>query len=72
MHARNLEEAWPLKQPPEEQAGPTAGYAHGNPFSLLKLQRLRIDPLTPDAGVEAALDNAVVPRPRYMYRLQRM
>ena len=59
MHARNLEEAWPLKRPPEEQVGPTAGYAHGSPFSLLKLQRLRIDPLTPDAGVEAALDNAV-------------
>lgn len=59
MHARNFEEAPPLKRAPEEQSGPTQGYAYGNPFSLLKLQRLRIDPLTPDAGAEAALDNAM-------------
>ena len=59
MHARNFEKAPPPDRAPKEQAGPTQGYAYGNPFSLLKLQRLRTDPLTSDAGVEAAMDNAM-------------
>ncbi|MEC7303822.1 MAG: hypothetical protein VXV97_14880, partial [Pseudomonadota bacterium] len=38
--------------------GASKGYRHGNPFSLLKLQMLRIDPLSSEAGREQALEHA--------------
>ena len=34
-------------------------YEYGNPFSLLKLQRLRLDPLTTEPGKEQALESAI-------------
>ena len=50
MHARNFEDSNDL--------GASKGYRHGNPFSLLKLQMLRIDPLSSEAGRERALEHA--------------
>lgn len=38
---------------------PRSGYAWGNPFSLLKLQRTRVDPLTTQMGREQALESAI-------------
>ena len=38
---------------------PSEGYQHGNPFTLLKIQRIRIDPLTNESGSEKALDYAI-------------
>jgi hypothetical protein len=48
MHARN-----------GENADPGAGYEFGNPFSLLKLQRARLDPLGSSQSREQALKSAV-------------
>jgi succinate dehydrogenase / fumarate reductase iron-sulfur subunit len=52
MHARNFGDG-------ADAPDPAQGYRWGNPFSLLKLQRLRIDPLTTEAGRAAALDHAI-------------
>ena len=51
MHAKNFEEG-------AADPNPTEGYRYGNPFSLLKLQMLRIDPLSSEAGQEQALEQA--------------
>ncbi|NNF77916.1 MAG: 2Fe-2S iron-sulfur cluster binding domain-containing protein [Rhizobiales bacterium] len=60
MHARNFGGGTPAALPEgTEMPDAGAGYRWGNPFSLLKLQRIRIDPLTTDAGREAALDHAI-------------
>ncbi len=59
MHARNFEGKAPADIPAADQADPSEGYRWGSPFSLLKLQRIRIDPLTSDTGKEAALDHAI-------------
>ena len=59
MHARNFDGGLPGDMPTGTAPDPAAGYRWGNPFSLLKLQRIRIDPLTSDAGKAAALDHAV-------------
>ena len=60
MHARNFGGQVPGTMPAgAELPDPGAGYRWGNPFSLLKLQRIRLDPLTTQAGREAALDHAV-------------
>jgi len=59
MHARNFGGGLPEDQAPQDRPDPGEGYRHGNPFSLLKLQRIRIDPLTGGAGKAAALDNAI-------------
>ena len=60
MHARNFDGGRPGDVPEgTEPPDPSAGYPHGNPFSLLKLQRIRLDPLASEAGREAALDHAV-------------
>ncbi len=48
MHVRN-----------GENADPGAGYEFGNPFSLLKLQRARLDPLGSPQSREQALNSAV-------------
>jgi len=50
MHAKNFENG--------ADASPPDGYQYGNPFSLLKLQLLRLDPLNTEAGREQALANA--------------
>ncbi len=60
MHARNFAGGLPADMPEgHELPDPGEGYRWGNPFSLLKLQRIRIDPMTTDAGREAALDHAM-------------
>ena len=48
LHERNL----------TERTDPGAGYRWGNPFSLLKRQLLRLDPVTTDFEKNSALDNA--------------
>ena len=50
MHVKNFENG-------KEEDAPD-GYQYGNPFSLLKLQLLRLDPLNTEAGREEALTNA--------------
>lgn len=59
MHARNFGGGLPEDQPAGDRPDPAEGYRYGNPFSLLKLQRIRIDPLTSEAGKAAALNNAI-------------
>ena len=59
MHARNFDGGLPDEQAVEDRPDPAEGYTSGNPFSLLKLQRIRIDPLTSEAGKSSALDNAI-------------
>ncbi|MBL6599129.1 MAG: 2Fe-2S iron-sulfur cluster binding domain-containing protein, partial [Alphaproteobacteria bacterium] len=50
MHARNLAEG--------AESDPGNGYSYGSPFSLLKLQLLRLDPLSTEASRERALTHA--------------
>lgn len=59
MHARNFGDKLPGDAAPEEIPDASAGYRWGSPFSLLKLQRIRLDPVTSEADKSAALDNAV-------------
>jgi succinate dehydrogenase / fumarate reductase, iron-sulfur subunit len=59
MHARNFDGGLPGDMADGTAPDPAKGYRWGNPFSLLKLQRTRIDPLTSDAGKNAALDHAI-------------
>ncbi len=58
MHSRNFDGNLPASmrgQPPE----PGKAYRWGNPFSLLKLQRIRLDPLTTKVGQDEAVVHAV-------------
>ena len=58
MHSRNFDNKLPgtmIKKLPN----PEEGYKHGNPFSLLKLEKLRQDPLTSDQGKNMALNKAI-------------
>ena len=57
MHERNFEDKLPTKV--EDDPDINSGYKHGNPFTLLKIQRIRIDPLTTETGREAILDHAI-------------
>ena len=59
MHMRNFDSGLPGEMDPADRPDPAQGYRWGNPFSLLKLQMIRIDPLTTEAGREAALENAI-------------
>lgn len=59
MHARNFADQLPGDVAPEALPDAADGYRWGNPFSLLKLQRIRLDPLTAEADREAALDTAL-------------
>ncbi len=54
MHARNLT----ADAEPGAPDGDTNGYRYGSPFSLLKLQLQRLDPLNTEAGREQALAHA--------------
>jgi len=51
MHAKNIDN--------ESFGEGFSGYKYGNPFSLLKLERICLDPLTSDKGKEAALQKAI-------------
>ena len=51
MHAKNFEAG-------AADPNPAEGYRYGNPFSLLKLQMLRIAPLSSEAGQKQALEQA--------------
>lgn len=60
MHARNFGGGLPGALPEGSEApDPSLGYRWGNPFSLLKLQRIRVDPLTTGDGRAAALEHAI-------------
>ena len=50
MHARNFTDG--------TNPDPSEGYQWGNPFSLLKLQMLRLDPLSSDTGRDQAMAHA--------------
>lgn len=56
MHARNFDGGIPgdIKDK-TTLPDPSAGYRWGNPFSLLKIQRYRRDPLSTETGQEAAV-----------------
>ncbi len=58
MHARNFADGLPGEMN-NDLPDPAQGYRWGNPFSLLKLQRIRIDPLTTEVGRGTALDHAI-------------
>jgi succinate dehydrogenase / fumarate reductase, iron-sulfur subunit len=51
MHARNFIDG-------EEQRDEGDAYRWGNPFTLLKLQRLRLDPLATESDREGAMETA--------------
>ena len=57
MHKRNFDGKLPAEV--ENRPDHNSAYKHGNPFTLLKIQRIRIDPLTTETGKEAILDHAV-------------
>lgn len=59
MHARNFGGELPGTAAPDQIPDATEGYRWGNPFSLLKLQRIRLDPVTSAADKAAAIENAV-------------
>jgi ferredoxin len=58
MHARNFDGGLPAEME-GPLPDPQQGYRWGNPFSLLKLQRVRLDPLTTEAGREEAVAHAI-------------
>ncbi|MEM7750699.1 MAG: hypothetical protein AAF346_20795, partial [Pseudomonadota bacterium] len=43
----------------EDLPDASQGYRWGSPFSLLKLERIRLDPITSQADKDAAVDNAI-------------
>ncbi len=60
MHARNFGGGLPGDLPADtDLPDPAEGYRWGSPFSLLKLQRIRLDPLTGAVGRTAALQHAL-------------
>ncbi len=58
MHAKNFEKGSPNIRS-ENFPNPEDGYKYGNPFSLLKLERICLDPLTSDQGKEIAIKKAI-------------
>lgn len=57
MHARNLDSG--SSDDSGNLSDTSKGYRWGNPFSLLKLQRTRLDPLSSPTAKQLALDHAV-------------
>ncbi len=56
MHARNFDSSVPGEVSDKTTLpDPAEGYRWGNPFSLLKLQRYRLDPLNTESGHQAAI-----------------
>ena len=58
MHARNFNNDLPTNTH-GHQSENDEGYRWGNPFSLLKLQRLRLDPMSNELGRAKAVQHAV-------------
>ena len=58
MHARNFDDKLPGEME-TDLPDPSIGYKYGNPFSLLKLERLRQDPICSEKGREIAIDKAI-------------
>ena len=58
MHARNFNNDLPTNTH-VHQLENDEGYRWGNPFSLLKLQRLRLDPMSNELGRAKAVEHAV-------------
>tara|TARA_B100000686_G_scaffold204229_1_gene211059 strand:- start:12319 stop:13050 length:732 start_codon:yes stop_codon:yes gene_type:complete len=58
MHAKNFGGKLP-KENKDKLPNPDNGYKYGNPFSLLKLERIYLDPLTSERGKELALQKAI-------------
>ena len=58
MHARNFDGKLPSTME-STLPDPSIGYKYGNPFSLLKLERLRQDPISSEQGKEMALNKAI-------------
>jgi len=58
MHLRNFSDKLPSDEK-DNLPNASEGYKHGNPFSLLKLERLRHDPLTSENGKKIAIDKAI-------------
>jgi hypothetical protein len=56
MHARNFTDG---DAAAEEPGNGLTGYRWGNPFSLLKLQMIRLDPVAAAFEKDAALDHAI-------------
>lgn len=54
MHKKNFDSSFD-----ESKKYQNDGYKYGNPFSLLKLERLRTDPFTSEVGREKALKKAI-------------
>jgi len=59
MHARNFDGGLPDDMAEGTAPDPGEGYRWGSPFSLLKLQRIRLDPLSTETGRENALQHAL-------------
>ena len=58
MHSRNFDDKLPGDMQ-GDMPEPSLGYKHGNPFSLLKLERLRQDPISSKQGKDLALNKAI-------------
>jgi hypothetical protein len=58
MHSRNFDDKLPGDMQ-GDMPEPSLGYKHGNPFSLLKLERLRQDPISSEQGKDLALNKAI-------------
>jgi succinate dehydrogenase/fumarate reductase-like Fe-S protein len=59
MHARNFDGTVPHQiEDKDSLPDPSQGYRWGNPFSLLKIQRYRLDPLTTEPGRQAGIELA--------------
>ncbi len=59
MHARNFGDKVPGDVAVDDLPDASQGYRWGNPFSLLKLERIRLDPITSQADKDAAVDSAI-------------
>ena len=58
MHAKNFGDDLPGNVK-DELPKAEKGYKYGNPFSLLKLERICLDPLTSDEGKKIAVQKAI-------------
>ncbi|MEQ8710314.1 MAG: 2Fe-2S iron-sulfur cluster-binding protein [Rhodospirillales bacterium] len=59
MHLRNFEGSKPAESDMEEMPDTMDGYQWGNPFSLLKLERSRLDPVATEAVRRNAVEAAI-------------
>lgn len=59
MHLRNFGGSKPAESDSTELPGSMEGYRWGNPFTLLKLERSRLDPVASDDMRRSAVTNAI-------------